>query len=105
MKNKHHLSKVGLLQALGIAIYCGLIGGFLTFMESSSLTPPRYLGPSVMLILLVFSVAVCGSIIFGYPVYLAIKDRAKEALKLLAYTLLYCLAIVEIAVLAIFIFS
>lgn len=56
--------------------------------------PPRFLGSLLILVLLVFSAAVTGSIVFGYPAYLALNKRIKEALSILAFTLLYCLIII-----------
>lgn len=50
-----------------------------------------------MLTLLVFSAAVSGSIVFGYPAYLTlVKNKIKEALTILAFTLLYTLGIILI---------
>ena len=50
---------------------------------------PGYFGIVPMLILLVFSVAVTGLMVFGYPTYLALNDQIKESLKTIIYTLLY----------------
>jgi hypothetical protein len=52
-----------------------------------------------MLNLLVFSAAVTGSMVFGFPVYLAlVKNKIKEALTILTFTALYALAIILITV-------
>jgi hypothetical protein len=46
---------------------------------------------------LVFSAAVTGSIVFGYPAYLFFKEKkVKEPLLILAFTSLYCLIILAI---------
>lgn len=96
--NKSNLSLIGFLQALGIVIYCALVGGlFLTF-DKLSLAPPGFLGIILMLILLVFSAAVTGSIVFGYPAYLALNQRIREAVTLIVYTLLYCLGLMAIII-------
>ncbi len=50
----------------------------------------------LILILLVFSVAISGAIVFGYPAYLVLKGKIKEALSVFAYTLLYCLGFIII---------
>jgi len=86
---------VGLLQALGVAIYSALIGGFFYFMEVVS-AKPGFLGIVLMLIIFVFSAAITGSIVFGYSAYLALNGKIKAALEILAYTLLYCLGIILI---------
>ncbi len=60
---------------------------------------PNILGWILMLFLLVFSAAVTGLLVFGYPVYLVLNKKIKEALKVLGYTFLYCLGIILIVIL------
>ena len=93
---KTNLSLIGLLQALGIVVYCGLIAGLLILLSKTAITPAGFLGATLMLVLLVFSAAITGSIVFGYPVYLAWNKKIKEALSLLVYTLLYTLGFIMI---------
>ncbi|HEX7455980.1 MAG TPA: hypothetical protein VF303_00750 [Candidatus Nanoarchaeia archaeon] len=95
---------VGLLQALGVTIYSVLIGGFFYFMQEVSATP-GFLGIVLMLILLIFSAAVTGSTVFGYPAYLALNKKIKEALSVLAYTLLYSLGIILIITIVVIVLS
>jgi hypothetical protein len=95
-------SLVGFLQALGVTIYCVLISGFFFLMEEMS-AKPGYFGIVLMLILLVFSAAVTGMLVFGYPVYLAMNSRIKEAVRVLVYTLLYGLAITIILIFSVII--
>ena len=87
------LSIIGLLQALGVAGYCFLISGFFQLMEKSASKPPVFMTAAFMLMLLVFSVAVIGLTVFGYPAYLALNQKLKEALSIVAFTLLYLLGI------------
>jgi len=89
-------SLIGLWQALGIAIYCSLIGGF--FQLGNRFFPKEsvFWVTILILILLVFSVAISGAIVFGYPAYLVLKGKIKEALSVFAYTLLYCLGFIII---------
>ncbi len=86
-------STIGLLQALGVAAYCYLISGFFQLMEKIAIQPPVFAVAGFMLIILVFSVAVVGSLIFGYAAILALDKRIKEALFAVGYTLLYLLGI------------
>lgn len=91
-------STVGLLQALGITIYCALIAIFFNFMTKTTAKPGIF-GFFLILNLLVFSAAVTGSIVFGFPAYLAVvKNKIKEALTILAFTALYALAIILITI-------
>lgn len=91
---KSHPASVGLLQALFIAIYCFLIGGFFFLMEyffpqsgSSLMTI------GLMLILLVISAAITGMLFFGYSAFLVLNKRIKRALNVVAYTFLFCIII------------
>ena len=86
----------GLVQALGTAVYCMLIACLFLVPQTSNYDPMGSLGTVFMLLLLVFSVAVVGSIIFGYPAYLVIQGKTKEAVVILCYTLLFCLIILGV---------
>ena len=51
-----------------------------------------------MLTLLVFSAAVTGSLVFGYPVYLILNKQTKEGVSIFAYTLLFLVVILAILI-------
>lgn len=90
------------MQALGVTIYCGIVALFFNFITKVVLAP-GFIDFFLMLILLVFSASVTGSIIFGYPTYLAvIKNKIKEGLTILVFTLFYSLAIIIATVVFIF---
>jgi len=93
-------STIGFLQALGAAAYCALIV-FVIMSFSKNAAPPGFLGSLLILVLLVFSAAVTGSIVFGYPAYLALHKRFQEALYILAFTAVYFLGIILIIVILI----
>lgn len=95
---KINSSLIGLFQALGVVIYCALIAGVLNFLGKTFTAPMGFLGSVLILVLLVFSAAATGSILFGYPAYLFLRSKkTKEALSILAYTFLYCLVFIIIA--------
>ncbi|MCX6796324.1 MAG: hypothetical protein NTW06_02380, partial [Candidatus Falkowbacteria bacterium] len=58
-------SLIGLLQAVGVIAYCILIAALLNFLGKTSIQPPGILGFAAMLVVLVFSAAITGSIVFG----------------------------------------
>ena len=96
---KTNLSIIGLVQALSLVGYCVLIAGMLNLFGKTLTAPVGFPGSVLILVLLVFSAAVTGSIVFGYPAYLFLKNKqTKQALLILAYTLLYCLAFIIIAI-------
>jgi len=87
-------STIGLLQALGVALYCALVAGVLHLFGKVFFNPPGFLGSILILVLLVFSAGITGSIVFGYSTYLALHKKIKEALSILAFTALYFLGII-----------
>ena len=85
--NRLSLLAIGLLQALGLSFYCGLVGLIFWQGENWFGKMNNFLGPLLILPLLVVSVLVCGLLAFGYPVYLFWeKKKTKKSLRLVAYT-------------------
>lgn len=84
---KKKLPCIAFYQALGIAIYCGLVG--LLFWKGNEWfgKVPNYWGPLLFLILFSASALVCAVIVFGYPFILFWeKEKPREALRLVVYT-------------------
>lgn len=97
--DKMSVSLVGFLQAIGVAIYCSLISLFLWTLGRNIENAPEIASGAVMLMLLVFSAAVCGTLVFGYPGYLVFDKNIKRALQVLGFTFLYLLIIFILIVL------
>lgn len=93
---------IGFLQALGVAIYCGLVATFFWYMEKIDIPEPNFFGVALMLLLLVVSAAITGLLVFGYPVYLTMHGKVKQALPILGYTFLY--AILFFIIISLFVF-
>lgn len=96
---------MGALQALGVAAYCASVALFITnigpLLDGKDM--PGILIMTLMLMFLVFSVAAVGTIIFGYPAYLALNQRLHDAFMILGYTIsfgiLFILSVVTIGIL------
>ena len=71
----------------------------MTAMNQIMQTQEEIIMIATMLVLLVFSAAVTGSLVFGYPAYLAMQKKLKAAITLLGFTFLYFLGAIIIAVL------
>lgn len=82
------------LQALGVLAYCGLVASLMQFLSGLFKTLPGLLGNVFMLILLVFSVAITGSLVFGYPVYLVLNKGFSKGLVALSLNLGFCFLII-----------
>ena len=81
------------LQALGVAVYVGIVAWVMSNGERLFGSMPGMVGPMVLLMLLVLSAAVVGSLIFGRAAYLLLTGAKKEGI---------ALAITTIGVLAVF---
>jgi len=92
---KSNPSLIGLVQAIGVIAYCVLVAAVFNFLGKTMPQSPGIFGFAAMLVILVFSAAITGSIVFGYPAYLFFKEKkTKEPLMILAFTVLFCLAII-----------
>lgn len=89
------LGLLAFFQALGLAIYCSLVGLF--FWNANHIFPNMrsFLGPTLLLIIFVLSAIVC-TLIFGYNAFIIFWEQknTKKAIKLLIYTALWLFAIV-----------
>ncbi len=84
---KFSLTFIGFLQAFGITLYCALIG-FLLWAGGEIFGPMKsFLGPFLVLALLVASVLICALLAFGYPAIMFWdKKDTTGAVKLVSYT-------------------
>lgn len=86
--NKFSIKKLAFLQALGLAIYVGLIATMFHYVDKIfGNEPDNYLAPVFMLTLLVFSVLICGILTLGRFAYLFWEKKYKDAYTLLGYTI------------------
>ena len=66
---------------------------------------PQFFGAAVMLIIFVLSAAITGSMVFGYPAYLILKEnKIKEGLQALGYFALFLLGIIIVSLILISVF-
>ncbi len=88
---------VGLLQAVGVGLYCLLMGAFFRYGADHFPKQDTIFTGSLMMIILVFSAAVTGLTVFGRPAYLFLNKKAKEALLVLGYTFIFLLFIIALS--------
>jgi hypothetical protein len=91
------LLKLGMLQALGTTAYISLVAYFFFFMNTHQIEDGKTVFiPIFMLMLLVLSASITGTLVFGRSVLWYIDGKKKEAVSLLAYTLgsFFCLFLV-----------
>lgn len=97
---KLNIHFVAFLQALGVALYCLLTSGLFSLADRFFESPPAFFAAAIMLVLLVFSAAATGSMVFGYSACLFLKGRINQSLRLFAYTLLYLLIMIVLSFVA-----
>jgi len=95
--NESEVMKFGFLGGLAEAGYIFLVILVMTVLDKAMPSPPHIMAGFMVLSLLVFSVAVSGVLVFGYPAYLGFQKRYVEALMTLATTMV-TIAIVGIGV-------
>jgi hypothetical protein len=79
--------KRGIINALATGAYVTVIGLFIANANTFFGTHDKPFTPVVVLLLLVLSAAVCGSLLFGQPAMWYVDGKKKQALKLLGATL------------------
>ncbi len=84
---KASLGFIAFLQAVGILIYCGLIGTVFVNGNTWFGHQPNFLGPAIFLALFAVSAVICTLIFLGYP-FIIFWDRkqTKTALRLILYS-------------------
>ncbi|MCL5019996.1 MAG: hypothetical protein M1426_05990 [Patescibacteria group bacterium] len=79
------LSKKGFLQALGVTLYCSLVG-VMFWKGNEFIGNPGYIGPVMFLVLFIVSALICALIVFYQPYILFFGGKKKEALDLVLST-------------------
>lgn len=81
-----NVAKQGLLQAVGVALYCTTIG---TIMQNGNKffgQADTFITPIAVLTMLCVSVLICALIVFKKPYELFFEGKKKEALDVVIYT-------------------
>jgi len=78
--------KRGFFQALGVAVYCSLVGIFPWKGEEIFGSGPSYFIPVAFLLLFSTSALVCALLVFYKPYKLFFDGKKKQAIDLVLYT-------------------
>lgn len=98
--------KSALFNSVATALYVILVGSFMYYSGEHKLGQSQtVLIPIFILMLLVFSAALTGSLMVGKPVLWYLEGKKKEAIALLAYTLGIFFLITLVAMVLLFIFA
>ncbi|OGY46150.1 MAG: hypothetical protein A2731_01080 [Candidatus Buchananbacteria bacterium RIFCSPHIGHO2_01_FULL_39_8] len=95
--NDSEILKFGFLGGIFEASYIFLVVSVMTILEKIMPSPANLVAGFMVLSLFVFSAAVSGILVFGYPAYLGFQKRYAEAL-MTAATSLLTMAIIGILV-------
>lgn len=78
--------KRGFFQALGVALYCSLVGIFMWNAERLMPGKPSFLAPIAFLTLFCTSALICALIVFYKPYKLFFDGKKKEAIETVFWT-------------------
>jgi amino acid permease len=86
--------KQGFFQALGVTIYCSLIG--ILFWKGNEIfgRVDSYFGPLMFLMLFSVSVLICGLLVFYKPYLLFFDGKKKQAIEVVASTAVFLFSFV-----------
>lgn len=102
---KNNIIKIAALNAMATAAYIVAVASFMFYVPKKVFgTADTVLVPIVMLMLLVFSAAFTGLLIFGRPAFWYLDGKKKEALSLLISTLVIFLLITLVAFFVLFVY-
>lgn len=88
--------KQGLLQALGVTLYCSLIGLVLFNGEKLFGQMNSLIGPITFLLMFSVSAMICGLMVFYKPYQLFLDDKKEKAASVVLSTVAYLFAILLI---------
>jgi hypothetical protein len=98
---KFSLGFIGFLQALGIFIYCSLVG--LLMWKGESLFGPlnSFLGPAIFLVIFIISAVITCILFLGYSFYLFWeKKQTPSAVRLILYTCVWLISLIILSLLS-----
>ncbi len=96
MQNKPKIFKYAIANSMLTVFYVVLIALFFSNAQSLFGDTKSPLIPMAMLLLFVFSAALCGTLVFGRPILWYVEGRKNDALKLFSFTILLILLVVII---------
>jgi len=99
MKN-NKLIFCGLANSVCVLIYISAVAWLLQNGEKIFGKMQNFWGPVAFLLLFVFSAAITGALVLGWPIWLFLNDQRKEAVKLFLYTIAW-LFIITVVILGV----
>ena len=96
--NKQEIFKFGILGGIAELVYILVVALFVTSSSSLGSNVPPYLGIILFLTVFVFSAAISGFFVLGYPAYLGLQKKYQEAI----FTLMVTLATILVVLVALF---
>ena len=97
---KNNLIIRALTHSLGVLIYVSLIAAFLFNGQNIFGKDDKFLMPVAMLLLLVISATITGTLVLGKPILMYLDNQKPAAIKLFFYTIGW-LAVITILVLGV----
>ncbi len=102
---KSSVLTIGFWSAAGVLLYVVLVSLAIWRLDKFVQNAPGAGGIAFMLMLLVFSAAVTGSLVFGYPAFLALNKKTKQAILTLIATLSFVFLFALLGVIALLVLA
>ncbi|MCX6779115.1 MAG: hypothetical protein NTU97_02700 [Candidatus Magasanikbacteria bacterium] len=99
------ITLMGFLSAVALLAYVFLVALFFSFAERLMGEKPGFSGFGIFLLLLVFSASLCGTLMFGRPIYLFLNNFKKESIWQIVSNLVWVFVLLVLVVLTKFIFN
>src|SRR4030042_4631092 len=84
---KTNYIKKSLLLAVATTVYIAIVSILMIYLDHYISVQPQSITIVLFLLLLVISAAICGSLIFAWPIYKMIKGEMREGFKILGITI------------------
>lgn len=81
--------KLGLFQAVGLIAYIALFSLAATLLSQYVVPPAPFVAIILGLLAFVFSALVSGSIVLGYPLFLALNGEKRAAIRILVWSIFW----------------
>ena len=98
------ISLLGLAQAMGTVLYVVLVVLLLVGLPSTNESPDEdgqaveYMTAVGVLLLFVISACISGALVLGYPVILALRQRIRDAILLVASTVAWLILLLAVVI-------
>lgn len=94
---KRNIIQISFLSSVSVFLYIAGVATLIHNIDKIIDSPNTYWGPVMFLMLFVFSALITGLLVLGYPLWLYLDNRKKDAVTLLLYTVTWLFILLIVA--------